>query len=53
MIAGTLRAMLGTYGVPVTISGVLCLLAALGVLFIGRKPRAADPGKSSVAAAGA
>jgi len=53
VLAGTLRAMLGTYGVPVTISGVLCLMAALGVLLIGRKPRAADRSTGSVAAAGA
>jgi hypothetical protein len=36
-----MRALLGTYAVPVTISGMLCMLAAVGVLFIGRKPQAA------------
>jgi predicted MFS family arabinose efflux permease len=51
LVAGTLRATLGTYAVPVTISGMLCMLAAVGVLFIGRKPQAA--GGSAAAAAGA
>jgi sugar phosphate permease len=38
--AGTLRAALGTYLVPVLISGVLCLIAALLVLRVGRdRPR--------------
>ncbi len=53
LVAGIMRAMLGTYAVPVTISGGLCLLAALGVLFIGRKPRAAVGHGGSAAAAGA
>ncbi len=51
LAAGILRATLGTYAVPVTISGGLCLLAAFGVQFIGRKPRAAEGrGKSAAAA---
>ena len=36
--AGVLRAMLGSYYVPVLISGALCILTALCVLRIGRGP---------------
>ncbi|MBU6508349.1 MAG: MFS transporter, partial [Alphaproteobacteria bacterium] len=48
LIAGAMRATLGSYGPPVTISGVLCLAAAIAVLWIGRRPRAAR-GPESVA----
>ena len=48
LVAGAMRATLGSYGPPVTISGVLCLAAAVAVLWIGRRPRAAR-GRESVA----
>jgi len=41
LVAGVLRAALGSYGPSVMISGTLCLAAAIAVLWIGRRPRAA------------
>ncbi|MGH6969788.1 MAG: MFS transporter, partial [Stellaceae bacterium] len=41
LVAGAMRAALGSYGPPVLMSGVLCLAAAVAVLWIGRRPRAA------------
>jgi predicted MFS family arabinose efflux permease len=48
LVAGAMRAALGSYGPPVMISGILCLAAAVAVLWIGRRPRPAR-GPESVA----
>ena len=53
LVAGTMRAMLGSYLGPMMLSGMLCLAAAVAVQWIGRKPRAAARGRGAVAAAGA
>ncbi|HZT51598.1 MAG TPA: MFS transporter, partial [Stellaceae bacterium] len=41
-LAGLLRAELGSYLTPFLISGLLCLVAAVGVLWIGCTPRGLD-----------
>jgi len=47
-LAGVLRADLGSYMTPFLLSGMLCLVAAAGVLWIGRRPSgfAAGPAES-------
>ena len=52
LVAGAMRAALGSYAPPVMISGTLCLAASIAVLWIGRRPRAAR-GEPETAAVGA
>lgn len=49
-LAGVLRADLGSYMTPFLISGMLCMLAAAGVLFIGRTPSGLSEGRAESAA---
>jgi sugar phosphate permease len=42
-VAGVLRVTLGTYLEAFMLSGLLCLVASLMVLFIGRRRDAAEP----------
>ena len=51
IVAGVLRADLGSYALPVTMSGLLCFAAAVLVLWIGRSHRDTGAGRLEAEAA--